>query len=103
MAGFSETAAYFDLRAKKARDGQDQQRFLETAGFYRALARITPALPLGYKPPQSKPNGSPRADRWRARADECRAIAQGMRDESCRAMLARLAETYEGMANGCSR
>lgn len=98
MTGFIDTSAYFEVRAKKARAREDQQRFQEAAGFYRALARVTPMLPPGYKAPAIEPNGSVKGDRWRARAEECRAIADVMRDPNCRAMLARLAETYDGMA-----
>ena len=101
MAGFADTAAYFEVKAQKARAPDVQQRFRETAAFYGALARITPGLPAGYKAPAVKLNGSPVADRCLARAEECRAIAEVMRDQNCRARLGRLAETYEAMANGC--
>jgi hypothetical protein len=100
MAGFSDTASFFETKASKARPSDDRERFKETAGFYRALARITPMLPLGYKPPHVKPNGSLKAHRFHARAEECRAIAEATRDENCRAMLGRLADTYEQMADG---
>lgn len=96
MAGFAETAAYFDARAKKAR-AEDRQRFLEAARFYRGLARITPTFPPGYKTPVPKQNGSRHADRWHDRAEECRAIAAHMNDQNCRATLERLADTYDGL------
>jgi hypothetical protein len=99
MPGFADTAAYFEARAKKARAREDQERFLETAGFYRALSRITPGFPPGYKTPQLKLSRSTKAARWRARAEECRAISEATQDQNCRAMLSRLAESYDGMAN----
>ncbi len=100
MAGFSETAAYFESKAKKARAAYDQQRFGDAATFYRTLAQITPSLPAGYTSRQVEPNGSPAADRLRARAEECRAIAEVTRDPTCRAKLIRLADSYEAMAAG---
>lgn len=100
MTGFADTAAYFDAKAKKARTSGDQRRFAGTAGFYRTLARITPTFPHGYTAPRIKPNGSPRADRLRSRAEECRAMAAAIRDVNCRAVLGRLADSYEAMAQG---
>ncbi len=99
MVGFADTAAFFDSKAKKARVRDDEQRFVETAGFYRALARITPAFPPGYKVPPAKRNGSPQSERWLSRAEECRTLAEQMRDAECRGRLFRLAEGYEAMAH----
>ncbi len=99
MPGFSDTAAFFEVRAKKARSPDRQSELAHTASFYRALAQITPTFPSGYKPPADiKPNGSRNADRLRKWAEECRAIAASMRDANCKAMLERLAQTYEQTA-----
>ena len=92
--GFANAAAYFDSRANKARDLDEKQRLTEIASFYRRLAGITSDYPLGYK--TSRPTG--RASRWEARAEECRAIADGLSHPQSRAQMLDLADTYAGMA-----
>lgn len=86
--GFAQTAAYFDARAKTARDPMDAERFAEVAGFYRRLARITPGFPPHV-------NG---ARRWKSRAEECRTIAEHLTDPLCRVQMMRLADTYDGLS-----
>jgi len=96
--GFASTALYFEsLARKEVRDQERQQRLMEVAGFYRALARIIPAIPNGYK---FKDGVVPvtRAERWRARAEECRTLADCFTDPICRGQLTRLAQSYEQMA-----
>ena len=70
---------------------------MEWAGFYRSLARIIPSLPTGY---DSNKAALPltRAERWKARAEECRTLADSSSDPICRAQLTRLAQTYDQMA-----
>ena len=100
MPGFAETAAYFESRSKRSRSTEKRQELEETAKFYRTLASVTPTFPVGYKVPAPvKPNGSPQADRLYQRAEECRALAEGMRVQSCREILIRLALTYEDTAS----
>ena len=96
MATFSNTAAYFEARAKKAKSQDRRQQFFDAARFYEELGQITPEFPEGCKQPERlSANASLRADRLRDRAEECRAIADSMQDESCKAKLLRLADTYE--------
>jgi hypothetical protein len=92
--GFANTAAFFAHRAQKAREPDEKQRLLEIARFYYQLAGITPDFPEAYKP--SGLNGH--AARWLARAEECRAIADHLKDPKCREQLAQLADTYARMA-----
>jgi hypothetical protein len=92
--GFANAAAYFESRAHKARDLDEKQRLTEIAGFYRRLAGITSDYPPGYKA-----NGATgRASRWKARAEECRAIADGLSHPQSRAQMLDLADTYAVMA-----
>ena len=95
--GFASTAAYFERLADKARDDDQRQRWLEAAGFYRSLAGILPARPTSYK---HNGGGPPlnRAERWRARAEECRSLADCFTDATCRRQLIELAADYENMA-----
>ncbi len=88
---FANTAAYFERRAKKARSDDQRENFLETAIFYRELAKIIPTFPDGYRPPAFRQT----AVRTDGRAQECIALAEVMHDSACRASLLRLAETYE--------
>src|SRR5262245_65053215 len=89
--GFASTAVYFEARAKKERDADQQRRLLEVAGFYRTLAGIAPDFPSGYQP-----NGKGSSSgRWRARAEECRTIAAQFDDLQHREQLLRLAVGYE--------
>jgi hypothetical protein len=95
--GFASTAAYFENLADKTRDDDRRQRLLEVAGFYRSLAAIIPAMPKSYKANGGIPPLT-RAERWRARAEECRTLADCFSDPTCRAQLTRLAAGYEVMA-----
>ncbi len=94
--GFADTAAYFEAKARRTRVPETRDRFLDSAKFYRQLGDITPSLPPGYKAPMA--SGTGRAGRLLNRADECRAIAESMRDANARGALIRLAETYEALA-----
>jgi hypothetical protein len=96
--GFASTAIFFERLAKQEkRDSGRRQRLLEVAGFYRALARIIPGMPDGYK---NSAAGLPltRAQRWHARAEECHTLADCYTDQTCRDQLRRLAQDYERMA-----
>src|SRR5215831_17197904 len=78
--GFKSAAVYFEwLAQKETRDYDRQQRLLEVAGFYRSLAGIIPAMPTQYK---IKVGPSlTRAERWHARAEECRTLAPAARSD----------------------
>lgn len=102
IPGFSSTAGYFIRRADRARDEAERERLLEVAEFYRSLASITPGLPSGFKLNGALPVNS-RVQRWKARAEECRALAEHFTDASCRGQLARLAETYDRLARDMQR
>ena len=92
--GFAATAALFEKRAREARDPDTKRRFVEAARFYRQLAGIAPEFPAGFKS-----NGHVGyADRWKARADECRAMADHFADPNCRAQMMRVADSYDRMA-----
>jgi hypothetical protein len=95
--GFASSAGYFEQRAVRARDEIERQRLLEVADFYRSLARIAPALPHGFKLNGSMPVNT-RQQRWEARAEECRVLAEHFKDPHCRQQLAKLAETYDKLA-----
>ncbi len=43
---------------------------------------------------------SEQARRWRLKAEECRAVAELMEDAIAKASFRRMAQTYDGMANG---
>jgi hypothetical protein len=96
--GFKSTAVYFEwLAQKEMRDYDRRQRLLEVARFYRSLAGIIPAMPT-----RCKINGAAlpetRAERWKARAEECRTLADCFTDPICRGQLTRLAQDYDQMA-----
>jgi hypothetical protein len=95
--GFASTAAHFERLAAKARDEDQRQRWLEAAGFYRALAGIIPAMPKDYKHNGNVPPLT-RAARWRARAEVCRTLADFVTDPTCRRELIELAAGYESIA-----
>ena len=95
--GFASTAAYFEKLAEKARDDDQRQRLAEVAGFYRSLAAIIPAMPKGYKADGRIPPLT-HAERCRARAEECRTLADCFSDPTCRSQLTRLAAGCELMA-----
>jgi len=96
--GFKSTAVYFEwLAQKETRDDDRRQRLLEVARFYRSLAGIIPAMPT-----RCKINGVAlpvtRAERWKARAEECRTLADCFSDPICRGQLTALAQGYDQMA-----
>jgi len=94
---FESTAVYFEwLAQKETRDYDRRQRLLEVARFYRSLAGIIPAMPTQYKI-KVEPSVT-RAERWRARAEECRTLADCFTDPTCREQLRRLAQSYDCMA-----
>jgi hypothetical protein len=95
--GFAGTAAYFEKLAQRTREFEQRERLLEVAEFYHSLAQIAPRMPTGFS---HKSGVVPltRAERWKARADECRALADGFADPSCREQMARLAQTYDRLA-----
>jgi hypothetical protein len=95
--GFASTGAYFQGLADKARDEDQRQRWLEVAGFYRSLAGIIPAMPKDYNHNGRVPPLT-RAERWRARAEECQALADCTTNLICRNQLIELAEGYDRMA-----
>jgi hypothetical protein len=95
--GFASTAAHFEWLADKARDDDQRQRWLEAADFYRSLARIIPAMPAHYKHNGGVPPLT-RAERWRARAELCRTLADCVTEPTCRHQLIDLAAGYESMA-----
>ena len=90
---FSDTAAYFELKAQRERRMSRRAELENTARFYHELAEIVPSFPAGY------------VERWDVRASqldncaqECRSLADVVRDPECRAKLLRLALTYERAA-----
>jgi len=93
--GFAATASYFELRARRSRDPDAQKRLQEVAGFYRKLADIAPDFPPGcivdYKRLFE-------VNRWKARAEECRTMADSFTSPTCRQQMAQLADTYDRLA-----
>jgi hypothetical protein len=88
--------ALFEDRAKRERNDQERKEHLrETACFYRRLATITPTFPQGYR---TNSKATPKSDRWAARAEECRAIADCLTDSECREQMMGLADTYDRLA-----
>src|SRR5262245_22715241 len=83
VMGFAATAAHFEDRARHERDDERKADLLEVAGFYRSLAGIATDMPPGFHPKSQYGY----ADRWRARADECRAMADQFQDAKCRAQM----------------
>ena len=98
--GFATTAFYFERRAKKERDRELRATLREVAGFYWKLARITPDFPAGYDPGGQQHR--PYRTLWELRAEECRAIAECMKDPRCRGQLFCLAEMYDGLAKAAN-
>ena len=82
---------------KEMRDYDRRQRLLEVARFYRSLAGIIPGMPTGYKTNDVGLRVT-RAQRWHARAEECRTLADCFTDPTCRRQLRKLAQDYERMA-----
>lgn len=95
--GFASTAGYFEKRAQKARDDSERRRLLEVAEFYRSLAQVVSSMPAAFKLNGATP-ADLRVQRWQARAEECRALAEQFNDPQCRQQLARLAATYDQLA-----
>jgi hypothetical protein len=97
--GFASTALYFERLAQKERRDVDRQRWLsELAGFYRSLAKIIPGMPSRYKHNNGVGPPVTRAERWHARAEECRTLADCFTDQTCRGQLRGLAQEYDRMA-----
>ena len=91
--GFASTAVYFErLAQKEMRDYDRRQRLLEVARFYRSLAGIIPGMPTGYKTNDVGLRVT-RAQRWHARAEECRTLADCFTDPTCRRQLRKLRRT----------
>jgi hypothetical protein len=88
--GFESDAAFFDLVARSATDPVDRDQLRQVADKYRALAQQESEF-------SSKTHIS-RADYWRHRARECRALAKQFTSTKCREQLKRLADTYDQMA-----
>src|SRR5262249_4589559 len=95
LMGFAATALYFENRAKKERDHDARARVQEVAGFYRMLAGITPDFPPGFN---ANGKGASHTDRFRARAEECRTMADHFENPICRDQMNRLADSYDQMA-----
>jgi hypothetical protein len=89
---FSDTAAYFEARAKTTRSDERRNGLAEAGKFYRQLATITSTFPIGYKRP---PDFACASDRLDKRAQECIALAEAMHDPACKDKMMRLARTYE--------
>ena len=99
-ATFLATAEHFSQRAKQARSAEDRSRFRDSAKFYRALAAVTPAIPEGCRLNASaRPWLSAQAERYSARAEMCRAIADCLREEGPKLLLMRMAASYDQLAN----
>jgi len=78
------------------------ERWLERAvrDLYQAV--IDEPVPEGLleivgRIPDRSASGAP-ARRWRAKAEECRTVAESMRSESARHMLLRVARDYQVLA-----
>jgi hypothetical protein len=96
--GFKSTAVYFEwLAQRERRDDDRRQRLLEVARFYRSLAGIIPAMPTRCKINHIGLSLT-RAERWHARAEECRTLADCFTDPICRGQLTQLARDYDQMA-----
>jgi len=97
--GFASTAIYFEkLAQKEARDEDRRCRLLEVARFYHSLARTVPGIPDGYINNKDAGLAVTRAQRWHARAEECRTLADCFTDPTCRGQLTRLARDYDRIA-----
>ena len=95
VGNFKQSAEFFEAQAEKATHSLTKERLAERARFYRDLAAITPNFPKGYKLQLGT-----FANRWRNRAEECRAMAEWFKDDPiCRTQLFALAETYERLAD----
>src|SRR5262245_41446922 len=89
---FAAAADFFDRRAKRAFDGE-AVRLAEVAAFYRTLATICVQRPDGAVLPKAQLVD--RESRYRARAEECYALAEALNDDIARAMMLQVAQSYE--------
>jgi len=97
--GFASTAVYFErLAQKEVRDYDRRQRLLEVAHFYRSLAGIIPSMPDGYKHNNGIGPAVTRAERWHARAEQCRTLTDCFTDPTFHEELTRLAQDCDRMA-----
>jgi len=105
MAGFATTAAYFEALADKTRGDDDRRKLLlEVAGFYHSLAKVVPGIPAGQKlDGKESPSRVLPADRWRARAEECRTLADCFTDEDTQRQLRALADGYDRMVEAAEQ
>jgi hypothetical protein len=82
---------------KKRATPTDANGYWRWRAFIVPSPRIIPGIPTGYKG-----NGAAlpvtRAERWKARAEECRTLADCFTDPICRGQLTRLAQGYDQMA-----
>ena len=90
---FTVKALHFEQYANKARDEDSRRRFAEAAHFYRQLAAIAPDFP-----PKFRGGTIWRGTLYEKRAEECRTMSDYFTDPNTKAMLSRLADTYESMA-----
>src|SRR5262245_66396306 len=98
MAPFFESAMYFERRAAKARGERERERLHEVAAFYRKLSTITPDFPPEYRMPRIN-----RKDRYEARAEELRTMAEHYHAPKCRGELSWLAKIYEQLGASVAR
>src|SRR5262245_53369716 len=94
VMGFANTAKFFEWRAAKARDADNQARLADEARFWRSLEHIAPDFPHGYDIKKLKQF----TNRWDHRAEECRTMAESFTDQECRARMLRLADSYSKMS-----
>ena len=93
--GFAATASYFERRAEKERNEEMRATLEEAAGFYWKLARLASDFPPGCAGAKTD---RPYRNLWELRAEECRAIAECLKDPECRGQMFCLAEMYDGLA-----
>lgn len=86
--GFTQTAGYFEARAKRARNADDQRRFWDEASFYKKLATISPSFPPGCSG----------ATPWSSKADVCRTIAHHLEEPGGRDQMLWLADSYDALS-----
>ena len=83
---FESDGTFFDIVAQRVTDPADRKQLEKLAATYRSLAKREKPFPLS------------RYEFWQRRAEECRTLVDQFKNETCRAQLERLAETYERMA-----
>ena len=89
-SGYLSDAAFFDLVAPSA-DAKDRQHLRQVAVAYRRLAKNAGA------------ETTSRAEHWSNRAAKCRELSGQFKNSACRTHLLRLADTYELLAETCSK